>query len=173
MPVPMNAERLEEERMLLEPRLDALTLGGETGERLDQSMAISLVKQLKQLLINSLSSNGSAESRLEISSQANLLRQTVAKLERQINLLAAGDLSLLDQQELIKKLESRIQIEREILRFMGDTLPSNKETTPTASGNATADPMGSEHVQADTLPAAPTQPSQKDEVQQEDTRMEI
>jgi hypothetical protein len=65
----MNAERLKEERMLLEPRIGSLTLDGEAGERLDQSMAISMVDQLKQLLINSLSSKGSAESRLEISNQ--------------------------------------------------------------------------------------------------------
>jgi hypothetical protein len=40
------------------------------------------------------------------------LKQTAAKLEHQIKVLTAGDLSLLDQEELISRLESRIQIER-------------------------------------------------------------
>ncbi|KAA1077982.1 hypothetical protein PGT21_025865 [Puccinia graminis f. sp. tritici] len=172
----MNAERREEERMLLEARLGSLTLDGETGERLDQSMAISMVDQLKQLLINSLSSKGSAESRLEISNQANLLKQTATKLERQIKVLTAGDLSLLDQEELISSLESRIQIEREILQFMSDTLPSKKETAtttkPTPSGNAATDTSSCEQVQTDNILETFNRTSQKDG-KQEDTGMEM
>ncbi|KAH9467206.1 hypothetical protein MJO29_001027 [Puccinia striiformis f. sp. tritici] len=161
------------------PGLDAqagrMLLSSSTGEenRLDQSLAISMVNQLKQLIINSLSSDGSPEGRLEISKQASLLKQTCNKFEAQVNQLTAGDLSLIDQEELIAELESRIQIERQVLKYMSDTLPSNKkDPMPTTNGDPTVNPIaGPEHAQVidNSIPITSTQLTQNE---QEDTNME-
>ncbi|POW11207.1 hypothetical protein PSTT_05480 [Puccinia striiformis] len=163
------------------PGLDAqagrMLLSSSTGEenRLDQSLAISMVNQLKQLIINSLSSDGSPEGRLEISKQVQLVSSnrlaTNSKL-RLIN-LRPGDLSLIDQEELIAELESRIQIERQVLKYMSDTLPSNKkDPMPTTNGDPTVNPIaGPEHAQVidNSIPITSTQLTQNE---QEDTNME-
>ncbi|KAI9600756.1 hypothetical protein H4Q26_000548 [Puccinia striiformis f. sp. tritici PST-130] len=139
----------------LDAQAGRMLLSSSTGEenRLDQSLAISMVNQLKQLIINSLSSDGSPEGRLEISKQASLLKQTCNKFEAQVNQLTAGDLSLIDQEELIAELESRIQIERQVLKYMSDTLPRP------------------EHAQVidNSIPITSTQLTQNE---QEDTNME-
>lgn len=87
---------------------------------------ILLIKQLKELIVKSLSLDGTTESRLEISNQANQLKQLMMRAENQIKNLMAGDLSLLDQEELISKLEKRVQLERDVLKFMSDALSSKE-----------------------------------------------
>lgn len=95
-------------------------------EALDPSLMILLIKQLKELIVKSLSLDGTTESRLEISNQANQLKQLMMRAENQIKNLMAGDLSLLDQEELISKLEKRVQLERDVLKFMSDALSSKE-----------------------------------------------
>ncbi|PLW11750.1 hypothetical protein PCANC_13799 [Puccinia coronata f. sp. avenae] len=141
-----RAEPAWAQRLLLEPRAGKAPADSqpEEADRLDRSMAVSLVEQLKQLLIHTLTSDGTPESKLDISNQANLLKVTVGKLERQLQLLPAGDLSLRDQEELIAKLENRIDVERQVLRFMAETLPAHKEVTNNHSGSGHAAPTTSD-----------------------------
>ncbi|POV98926.1 hypothetical protein PSHT_13775 [Puccinia striiformis] len=156
------------------PGLDAqagrMLLSSSTGEenRLDQSLAISMVNQLKQLIINSLSSDGSPEGRLEISKQASLLKQTCNKFEAQVLRLTLqvsnSDLSA-DMYHHEKK--------RQVLKYMSDTLPSNKkDPMPTTNGDPTVNPIaGPEHAQVidNSIPITSTQLTQNE---QEDTNME-
>jgi len=109
-------------------------------QALDGRLAVGLVSQLKRLIVETLTCDGSGPSRLDISSQASLLKRSLAQLLLQLARLPAADLSLHDQQTLISDLEARIRIERQVLAFMGHTLPP---TSLPESGPAPAAP--SEH----------------------------
>ncbi|KNZ55351.1 hypothetical protein VP01_2701g3 [Puccinia sorghi] len=124
----MDERRSETEGRGKADRSGQLLWEGDTGEgaatgQLDGRMAVELVGQLKRLVVQTLTCDGSAPSRLDISAQASLLKRTLATLHLQLARLPAADLSLRDQQSLISDLESRIQIERQVLAFMGHTLP--------------------------------------------------
>ncbi|KAH9810341.1 hypothetical protein DFH28DRAFT_932831 [Melampsora americana] len=97
---------------------------------IDPSLFVNLLSQLGDLIKN-VGSSDTNENKLSLANQANGLRTSLAQATEQIDSLIAGDLSIEDQEFLINQLETRLETEMSLLRFINEIPHSlSSITTP-------------------------------------------